>query len=72
VPTNFSIGSGTAVIRAGAKPVSISVRRFAVAYQAAGTVAADRAAELRIAPDLSAVRWTVRVSSAAPATACGL
>jgi multisubunit Na+/H+ antiporter MnhF subunit len=68
----ISGGSPGLLIRAGRSPVTLSVRRFADAFQPVAPVPASAAARVRIAADLSTVPWHVRVTSAGPASACGL
>jgi hypothetical protein len=68
----ISGGGPGVLIRAGARPVSVWVRRFAAGFEPVEPVAPFADAKVRVAPDLSTVPWHVRVSSDGPATVCGL
>jgi hypothetical protein len=59
------------LIRAAASPAFVAVRRFADEFQPVGTVAARTSSALRIAPDLAARPWRLRVATSTRATVCG-
>jgi hypothetical protein len=60
------------LVRTGATPTRVGLRRFGDAFRPLGTLAADAAARLRIAPDLSPRPWHMQFLLTGPLTACAL
>jgi hypothetical protein len=58
------------LVRAGAAPLTVGVRRFAGAFRRVGVVAAGASATLAIRPDLASTPWHVEVDSQRPLKLC--
>jgi hypothetical protein len=60
------------VVTATGGPATVAVRRFADGFQPLGRLAASASATLRMAPDLAARPWHMRVNPTDRATVCAL
>jgi hypothetical protein len=69
---SITVSTAGLLVEAAGGPTTVSVRRFAYAFQTLGTLAPGGVATLVIAPDLSRRPWHVLLTPTGRATACGL